>query len=237
MSRPPSKPCQLCPVAVFSTVDEMLHQVRAGEDGRAEFNSLRLRDRVVVAPNAEDLAGELVAFGGGPQPQSSGSILRAVADHPLARSAAQHPSDGRGRRRQADVAGLLVFATEPTDFLESGSIEAARYRDTRLSSDDLIHAERLGGPVSDQIDAGIAFVARFMRSDDSSAGSPHYDLDVVDEAIVNAVAHRDYDLDGSKICLLPLRKTDWSSTARGSCPTPSCSTTCPTAPSPPTSSS
>ena len=94
----------------------------------------------------------------------------------------------------------MVFATEPTDFLASGSIEAARYRDTRLSSDDLVHAERLGGPVSDQIDAGIGFVARFI-GDDSPAGGPHYDLDVVDEAIVNAVAHRDYAIAGSKIRL------------------------------------
>ena len=34
------------------------------------------------------------------------------------------------------VAGLLVFATEPTEFLASGSIEAACYSGIRLSSDD-----------------------------------------------------------------------------------------------------
>lgn len=95
------------------------------------------------------------------------------------------------------VAGLLIFATEPTEFLAFGAIEAACYRGTRLSSDDLIHAERLAGPVSDQIDAGIAFVARFMQTGDS----PQYDIDVVDEAIVNAVAHRDYAIAGSKIRL------------------------------------
>ena len=85
------------------------------------------------------------------------------------------------------VAGLLVFATEPTEFLASGSIEAACYSGTRLSSDDLIHAERLAGPVSDQIDAGIAFVARFMNlspGKGSSEGTvPAYDFDIVDEAI------------------------------------------------------
>ena len=98
------------------------------------------------------------------------------------------------------VAGLLVFATEPTDFLQSGSIEAARYGGTRLSSDDLIHAERLAGPASDQIDAGIAFVTRFMQGGDSP-DAPQYDIDVVDEAIVNAVAHRDYAIAGAKIRL------------------------------------
>ena len=103
------------------------------------------------------------------------------------------------------VAGLLAFATEPTDFLASGSIEAACYRGTRLSSDDLVHAERLAGPVSDQIDAGIAFVARFMRSlpdtGPNTGTVAAYDLDVVDETIVNAVAHRDYAISGSKIRL------------------------------------
>ena len=97
------------------------------------------------------------------------------------------------------VAGLLVFATEPTDFLASGSIEAASYGGTRLSSDDLTHAERLAGSVSDQIDAGIAFVARFMQT--LPGGAAEYDIDVIDEAIVNAVAHRDYAIAGSKIRL------------------------------------
>ena len=105
------------------------------------------------------------------------------------------------------VAGSLVFATEPTEFLASGSIEAACYGGSRLSSDDLVHAERLAGPVPDQIDAGIAFVARFMQPSPAkgpSTGTAHahtYDLDIVDEAIVNAVAHRDYAIAGSKIRL------------------------------------
>ncbi|MDE2904460.1 MAG: hypothetical protein OXQ28_00080 [Acidobacteriota bacterium] len=101
------------------------------------------------------------------------------------------------------VAGLLIFGAEPTEFLPSGSIEAACYRGKRLSSDDLVHAERLAGPVSDQIDAAVAFVAQFMPPTHASppGSDARYDLDVVDEAIVNAVAHRDYAISGSKIRL------------------------------------
>ncbi len=62
----------------------------------------------------------------------------------------------------------------------------------------MVHAERLAGPVSDQIDAGIAFVAGHRPR--RGADTP-YDLGVVDEAIVNAVAHRDYAIAGSKIRL------------------------------------
>ncbi len=103
------------------------------------------------------------------------------------------------------VAGLLTFGTEPTEFLASGSIEAACYSGERLSSDDLVHAERLAGRAPDQIDAAVAFAAQFMRHPTPArpAGNsdPPYDLDVVDEAIVNAVAHRDYAISGSKIRL------------------------------------
>ena len=98
------------------------------------------------------------------------------------------------------VAGLLAFATEPADFLPSCSIEAACYAGTELSSDHLNHVERLAGPASEQIDAATAFVAQFMQGRRAS-GAPAYDINVVDEAIVNAVAHRDYAIGGSKIRL------------------------------------
>ena len=99
------------------------------------------------------------------------------------------------------VAGLLSFGDIPTEALPSAYIEAACYGGTRLSSDDLVRAERLGGSVSDQIDAGIAFVMHFMRTERDPADGDPYDIEVVDEAIVNAVAHRDYSVSGSKIRL------------------------------------
>ena len=305
---------------MFDTRDQILNQLRAGEDGRAEFKEVRFGDRGVLTPNTQELAGELVAFAnaeGGAVflgVDDSGAVrgipldqvdmvehwLLNVATHncdppirlvirkallPSAAGDEEHVllaevprglyvhriSSGRyytrigstkqdltppelarlfqqrGREYVFDgqpvlaatvedlnrnrleaffgrsptipwldllrntrvifqdedgmdrptVAGLLIFATEPTEFLAFGAIEAACYRGIRLSSDDLIHAEQLAGPVSDQIDAGIAFVARFMQTGDS----PQYDIDVVDEAIVNAVAHRDYAIAGSKIRL------------------------------------
>ncbi len=99
------------------------------------------------------------------------------------------------------VAGLLTFGTQPTGHLRSAWIEAACYGGTRLSSDDLVHEERLTGPAPDQIDAAIAFVMRFHPARGEPGTEAPYDLDVVDEAIINAVAHRDYSLYGSKIRL------------------------------------
>ena len=59
--------------------------------------------------------------------------------------------------------------------------------------------------MSDQINGAVAFVAQFMQPvldvcSTCGADAP-YDLDVVDEAVVNAVAHRDYAISGSKIRL------------------------------------
>ena len=346
---------------MFDTREEVLNQLRAGEDGRAEFKEVRLGDRGVISPDTEDAAGGLAALanaaGGvlflgiddsgavrGIPPEHVDTVenwIVNVATHnceppirPILRKVllpgsagdeqrvllAEVPrglyvhrtSDGRyymrlgstkrdltppelvrlfqqrgheyvfdeqpvlaasvdalnrnrleaffGRSptipwldllrntrvtfRDEDgvdrptVAGLLVFGTEPTEFLASGSIEAACYRGTRLSSNDLIHAERLAGPVSDQIDAGIAFVARFMQAPSDKRPSngddvPH-DLDVVDEAIVNAVAHATTPSPARRSAC-SCSPTAWSSTAPASCPTPSPSTTCPTAPSPATS--
>ena len=44
---------------MFDTEKEIENQLRAGEDGRAEFKELQLTDRGVRAPNTEALAGEM----------------------------------------------------------------------------------------------------------------------------------------------------------------------------------
>ena len=308
---------------MFDTSEQIENQFLAGEDGRAEFKELPLTDRGVQAPNAESVAGEMVAFAnadggtlclgvrddGAPvgipparldaverwfvniatdncdppiRPIVRKHVLR-VKDEPkhlilgeIPRGLYVHRTTGgryyqrigsskrdltpaelvrlfqqRGREYVFDeqavlaagvsdlnqhrleaffgrsptipwldllrntrvaardehgadrptVAGLLAFATEPTDFLPSCSIEAACYAGTELSSDHLTHVERLAGPASDQIDAATAFVTRFMRNAGTSPGVGAYDIDVVDEAIVNAIAHRDYSIGGSKIRL------------------------------------
>ena len=47
---------------MFDTPEEVQRQLRAGEDGRAEFKALRLGQHGVLSPNVEALASELVAF-------------------------------------------------------------------------------------------------------------------------------------------------------------------------------
>jgi ATP-dependent DNA helicase RecG len=103
------------------------------------------------------------------------------------------------------VAGLLAFGKAPHTHMPSAYIEAAAYRGVRLTSDDLVHAEKIEGPADVQIDDATAFVERFMlkpaRKPAGREDYPQYDIGAVHEAIVNAVAHRDYSIAGSKIRL------------------------------------
>ena len=61
---------------MFDTTEQILDQLRAGEDGRAEFKEVRLGDRGVLSPDTEGLAGELVAFANA----AGGGVFLGVAD-------------------------------------------------------------------------------------------------------------------------------------------------------------
>ncbi len=101
------------------------------------------------------------------------------------------------------VASLLVFGNTPQEHLRSAFIEAAVYRGTRRTSEDLVHAEKIKGCADSQIENAVTFVNRFMLKPATKRigriDHPQYDLPAVHEAIVNAVAHRDYSIIGSKI--------------------------------------
>jgi predicted HTH transcriptional regulator len=103
------------------------------------------------------------------------------------------------------VAGLLAFSKAPRSHLPSAYIEAAVYRGSNLTSNDLAHSEQIEGPADAQIDEATAFVERFMlkpaRKPAGRMDYPQYDIGVLHEAIVNSVAHRDYSIAGSKIRL------------------------------------
>ena len=103
------------------------------------------------------------------------------------------------------LSGLLAFGKAPQTYLPSAYVESAVYRGSRLTSDDLVHSESIKGRADAQIDDSTAFVERFMlTSARKTAGRedhPQYEIGAVHEAIVNAVAHRDYSISGSKIRL------------------------------------
>lgn len=107
------------------------------------------------------------------------------------------------------VAGVLLAAVEPQRFLPNAFIQAVAYRGVTVRPDDNSlyqrDAEDITGVLDEQIFAAVDFVRKNMflqaRKGLGRQDLPQYDLIAAFEAIVNAVAHRDYSMYGAKIRL------------------------------------
>lgn len=103
----------------------------------------------------------------------------------------------------ASVAGILFCCEHPEHFLPSAFIEAVRYRGVKQDSNYQIDAQRIRGPLYRQIKESMAFLKRNQTvgavKKPHRVETPQFSERVVFEAVVNAVAHRDYSISGSKI--------------------------------------
>ena len=106
---------------------------------------------------------------------------------------------------RATVAGILMCCSSPEDWLPGAFIQAVHYRGTRQDSNYQLDAQEVTGPVDEQVRHALAFVRRNMwvaaRKSPGRVEFPQFSLRAVFEALVNAVAHRDYSVHGSKIRL------------------------------------
>ena len=105
---------------------------------------------------------------------------------------------------RATVAGILLCTPSPQDWLSQATIAATHYRGLDRASGQL-DAQEIGGPLSAQISDAVQFVVRNMRV--SARKTPEredvfqYSKSAVFEAVVNAVAHRDYSMSSRRIRL------------------------------------
>ncbi|MCA1916563.1 ATP-binding protein [Methanospirillum hungatei] len=105
----------------------------------------------------------------------------------------------------ATVSGVLLSSIHPEKYLTGAFIEAVHYRGIIQDSHFQVDARKITGPLDQQIDAAVSFVMSNQRI--SARKTPYriektqYNKRAVFEAIVNAVAHRDYSIYGSKIRL------------------------------------
>ena len=104
---------------------------------------------------------------------------------------------------RASVAGVLFCCEEPERYFSNAYIEAVRYRGKNQDSNYQVDAQRIRGPVSRQIEQSMNFLRKNQTV--SAVKVPHrlevkqFSERAVFEAIVNAVAHRDYSIFSSKI--------------------------------------
>ncbi|MCY3809778.1 MAG: putative DNA binding domain-containing protein [Gemmatimonadetes bacterium] len=108
------------------------------------------------------------------------------------------------------VAGVLMASRDPREWLPNAFVQAVAYRGADVRPAGLgrtyqLDAADITGPLDMQVDLACRFVARNMKvaafKDMGRIDRPQYDMTAVFEALVNAVAHRDYSVRGSKIRL------------------------------------
>jgi len=118
----------------------------------------------------------------------------------LRRGCLARSEDGGGLR--PTHAGLLLFGREPQRWVPSAEILVARYAGATMG--DSFFKEEVRGTLPELIRRAEAFVSGNMRRGVRLRGlerveETEYPVDVVREAIVNAVAHRDYQIRGDEI--------------------------------------
>ncbi|MFP4387830.1 MAG: ATP-binding protein [Desulfococcaceae bacterium] len=106
---------------------------------------------------------------------------------------------------RATVSGVLLASDSPEAFMSSAFIQAVCYRGTERNAAYQLDAKDITGPLDVQIRDACKFVERNMRvfavKAPNRIETPQFSMNAVFEAVVNAVAHRDYSVYGSKIRL------------------------------------
>ncbi len=103
------------------------------------------------------------------------------------------------------LAGLLLFGRRPQDYLYYTRITAVRWQGVEIG-ETIVDRQEILGRLPQLIDRAEAFLMRNTRMAGQIEGFkrtdiPQYPREALREAIVNAVAHRDYSLSGSQIRL------------------------------------
>jgi predicted HTH transcriptional regulator len=127
-------------------------------------------------------------------PSDDNEFLKKLKLITLDEDGAAHPT----------ISGILMACENPERYISNAYIQAVCYMgDDRNSSQ--LDAQDITGPLDIQIKEACKFVKRNMRvraiKNPGRIETPQYSLNAVFEAIVNAVAHRDYSIYGSKIRL------------------------------------
>ena len=127
-----------------------------------------------------------------------------AADPPAALEKMGLLSRGENGFRRATVAGMMLCSPAPEAWLPNACITATCYRGKDRTTGH-IDAQTIGGPLKRQIAEAVAFAVRNMsiaaHKTPARAELPRYSEEALFEAVVNAVAHRDYSIQGSRIRL------------------------------------
>ncbi len=103
------------------------------------------------------------------------------------------------------VAGVLMCTSTPVNWLPHAQIQAVSYAGERSDVNYQTDARDLDGPLDSQVVEALHFVNRNMLisavKEVARRDRPQFSQRAVFEALVNAVAHRDYSMAGARVRL------------------------------------
>ena len=101
------------------------------------------------------------------------------------------------------LAGVLLCTRDPQRRLPHAYVQGVSYAGERTDVDYQTDARDLGGPLDAQVAEALHFVRRNMlvraRKATARTDRPQFSERAVFEALVNAVAHRDYSIAGARV--------------------------------------
>jgi predicted HTH transcriptional regulator len=107
--------------------------------------------------------------------------------------------------KRATVGGVLIACENPESYITSAFIQAVCYRGTERNAAYQLDAKDITGPLDAQIRDACKFVEKnmsvFAVKSPNRVDTPQFSMNAIFEAIVNAVAHRDYSIYESKVRL------------------------------------
>ena len=168
---------------------------------RSQNRVIRFDDQVVAAAKLEDLPSDVWTHLRTPLSQDDAETF-------LTKMGMVAQDEGGVLR--PTVAGVLMGSADPREWLPNAFVQAVAYRGDaiRIDSDEKPYQLDAGdfcGPLNKQIVEACRFVVKNMKvaafKDQGRIDRPQYDMRAVFEALVNAVAHRDYSIYASKVRL------------------------------------
>ena len=101
-------------------------------------------------------------------------------------------------------AAAVLFAIEPRDFIRGAAVQLVRRVGTDPGPGPSSAREECSGPLVETVDCCLRFLGRHTRRLEFVTGArrdalPEYPEAVLREAVVNALAHRDYGLQGATV--------------------------------------
>lgn len=172
--------------------DQLARFVREREDVPGEEEAV---PRIHVDDFDLKLVNQALGLDGRP-PVDPGDYLRALIDLDVAVPQAA-PADPK-----VTVAAVILFAKEPRQFVAGAAVQLVRRSGVGPGTGPTEDRSELTGPIVQLVDESISFILKHTKRYQVVMGSrrvvwPEYPEEVLREALLNALAHRDYGRRGT----------------------------------------